>query len=76
MYDILKDIEIRTNVKKIVLKHISHSDSLMEAIHTKTLDTKFLKLYAKLTNLKDQESILKLYHEYEKEVIEYLKTVK
>lgn len=76
MYDILKDIEIRTNVKKIVLKHISDSDSLMEAIHTKTLDTKFLKLYAKLTNLKDQDSILKLYHEYEKQVIEYLKTVK
>jgi len=75
MYDVLKDVEIRTKIKDIVLKH-AKKEFQLEAIHTKILDTMFLKLFQKLSNFKDNKKINDLYVTYEKQVIKFFKNIK
>ena len=74
-FDVLKDWEIRTNIKKITLRNIKKSKQL-EAIHTKTMDTIFLKLFRNIDNYKDEKEIKKLYFEYEKSIRQYLRNIK
>ena len=73
--DVLKDYEIRTKIKEIVLRNIT-DDKQLEAVHTKLMDTMFLKLFRNITSFRDEARINQLYVDYENHIKTYLKNIK
>jgi len=71
--DILNDILIRKSVKDIIIRNVKNND-YFEAIHTKNMNTIFLKSYKAFSLFKEQKQIELFLKEYESNVQRYLES--